>query len=212
LEDLSISSNESADFKERFRPTVLGIGGTLRPGSSSEKALRLALRAAETCGADTRMITARELNFPAYDPELSATDEIPAPLINAVRRADCLIVASPGYHGGMSGLLKNALDYLQALASDPSPYLHNKAVGCIVTAAGWQAGVTTLLSMRSTVHSLRGWPTPLGVVINSITQPFSPEGEVLEKNVGDQLNILAKQVVTFAQAHLGRSGRNEGFE
>jgi multimeric flavodoxin WrbA len=48
--------------------TVLGIGGTLRPGSPSEQALRIALSGAAERGAATEILTARDLHFPMYDP------------------------------------------------------------------------------------------------------------------------------------------------
>jgi FMN reductase len=182
--------------------TVLGIGGTLRPGSSSEQALRFALAAAAERGAATEIFTARDLHFPMYDPGSGPVDAAAGRFLDAVRRADGLIIATPGYHGGTSGLLKNALDHLQELADDPVPYLDGKAVGCLVTASGWQAGGTTLTSLRAIVHSLRGWPTPLGVVINSSDQPFGPDGTVTEAKLRKQLETLGDQVVAFARAQL----------
>ncbi|WP_329460038.1 NADPH-dependent FMN reductase [Streptomyces sp. NBC_01497] len=125
--------------------------------------------------------------------------------LDAVRRADSIVIASPGYHGGTSGLLKNALDYLQELAADPVPYVDGKAVGCIVTTLGWQAGVTTLTSLRSTVHALRGWPTPLGVVVNSSAKPFGPDGEALDPKVAGQLAGLGGQVASFARMRASSS-------
>jgi FMN reductase len=182
--------------------SVLGIGGTLRPGSSSEQALRIALSAAAARGAATEILTARDLHFPMYDPGTGPVDAAAEWFIDAVRRADGLIIATPGYHGGTSGLLKNALDYLQELAGDPAPYLDGKAVGCLVTASGWQAGGTTLTSLRATVHALRGWPTPLGVVINSSDRPFGPDGTVTDAKVAGQLITLGEQVWSFARAQL----------
>jgi FMN reductase len=184
----------------RHQPFILGIGGTLRPGSSSEQALRLALRAAAARGAITEILPATELEFPAYQPETADSMEAATKLIEAVRRADGIIIATPGYHGGMSGLLKNAIDYLQALAGDPVPYLHHKAVGCIVSAAGWQAGSTTLSSLRSTIHALRGWPTPLGVVVNSAIRPFGDDGEAIDEKLAHQLSTLGDEVVAFSNA------------
>jgi FMN reductase len=181
------------------KPIILGLGGTLRPGSSSELALRGALTAAAELGAETEIITAAELDLPNYDPERADTVKAAGLLVDAVRRADGLLIATPGYHGGMSGLIKNALDYLQALAGDPSPYLNDKAVGCIVSAAGWQAGATVLSSLRSTVHALRGWPTPLGVVVNSLSKPFGSQGDIVDAKTGQQLASVAGQVVTFAR-------------
>lgn len=181
------------------KPLILGIGGTLRPYSSSELALRGALAEVAKLDANTEIVTAAELDFPNYDPERAETVTQANRFVDAVRRADGLLIASPGYHGGMSGLIKNALDYLQALATDASPYLHDMAVGCIVSAAGWQAGATTLGSLRSTVHALRGWPTPLGVVINSMTKPFDAKGNVADEKLAEQLAAIADQVVTFAR-------------
>ncbi|MFF0450713.1 NADPH-dependent FMN reductase [Streptomyces sp. NPDC004609] len=200
---MSIVTAAPADHASDARqaPYIVGIGGTLRPHSTSETALRHALATAERLGASTEMITAQSLNFPIYDPENPSSDDIAAHLLAAVRRADGLIIASPGYHGNVSGLIKNAMDYLQGLASDRTPYAHNRAVGCIVTAAGWQAGAATLTSLRSTVHALRGWPTPLGVVINSVDKPFDKDGAVCDLKVGAQLATVGEQVHAFASSY-----------
>jgi FMN reductase len=175
---------------------VLGIGGTLRPGSTSELALRHALRLAEQMGAETEIITAQLLELPMYDPARAGHPDARR-LVEAARSAGKIIIATPGYHGNMSGLIKNALDYLQELAADEAPYLHGRAVGCVVTAAGWQAGVTSLASLRATVHALRAWPTPLGVVINSAAPPFGPDGTPVDPAVAGQLREMVHQVVSF---------------
>ncbi|HZE50861.1 MAG TPA: NAD(P)H-dependent oxidoreductase, partial [Jatrophihabitantaceae bacterium] len=120
-----------------------------------------------------------------------------AKLASAVARADGLIIATPGYHGGMSGLVKNGLDHLEALRDDVRPYLQGRAVGTIVTAAGWQACGTTLVSLRSTIHSLRGWPTPYGATINTAESVFDEGGTPLEPIVA-ALRLVATQVVDFA--------------
>jgi FMN reductase len=186
--------------RDHYIPTILGIGGTLSTNSTSERALGVALDAAREAGANIDIIPATELNLPIYNPEGGISNKEVVRLISAVRQADGIIIASPGYHGGMSGLLKNALDYLQETANDPAPYLHNKAAGCIVSAAGWQAGVTTLSSLRSTIHALRGWPTPLGVVINSSAKLFGPDGHTLDAKLESQLATVGRQVTFFARA------------
>jgi FMN reductase len=94
--------------------------------------------------------------------------------------------------------MKNAIDYVEDMSGDLRPYLEGRAVGCIVTAAGWQSGVTTLTSLRSTVHALRGWPSPLGVVINSATPQFDRSGAATDQKVANQLATLAAQVSIFA--------------
>ncbi|HEY2717892.1 MAG TPA: NAD(P)H-dependent oxidoreductase [Solirubrobacterales bacterium] len=179
------------------RPFVVGLGGTPRPGSTSERALEIAMAAAREAGARTAVLTAAELELPLYQPGLEL-DAPAAEFVTAIARADGVLISTPGYHGGVSGLLKNALDYTEELREGPAPYLDGKAVGCIVCAHGWQAGTTTLVGLRSIVHALRGWPTPLGVAINS--SPPEDGSDVLEsERVLSQLQTVARQVVDFAQ-------------
>ncbi|MGI9556463.1 MAG: NADPH-dependent FMN reductase [Solirubrobacterales bacterium] len=179
-------------------PFILGIGGSTRTNSSSEKAVSAALASAERAGARTRLIPATELELPMYAPERPERTGQATDFINEVARADGMIIGSPGYHGGISGLIKNALDYIEDLRETEPPYLHDRPVGCLVCAAGWQAAITTLVSLRSTVHALRGWPTPLGVAVNTVEPVFGEDGSIVNETVGDQLEMLGQQVVQFA--------------
>lgn len=90
------------------RVRVLGLGGTHRPGSSSELSVRFAVESAHHAGADVRMVPARALDLPFYGAG-DARTEAERELLDAIRWADGLIIGSPGYHGTVSGLLKNAL-------------------------------------------------------------------------------------------------------
>lgn len=180
------------------RPYVVAIGGTTRPNSSTEKALKVALSAAETLGAETCLLTGGDLELPMYAPE--RPERVPAALrlVNEVRRADGIILASPGYHGSVSGLVKNAIDYVEDLSKDALPYFAGRPVGIIATGAGWHGAVQTLVALRGIVHALRGWPTPLGVAINTAEPVFDTDGRCLSAKIGSQLEALAGEVVTFA--------------
>ncbi|MEV0029589.1 NAD(P)H-dependent oxidoreductase [Nocardia sp. NPDC050793] len=181
-------------------PFVVGLGGTLRPASSTESALRLALDAARDNGARTAVFDGGMLaRLPMYDPDSPPVDEA-RQLIEALRRADGVIIASPGYHGSVSGLVKNALDYVEELREDGKPYLSGRAVGCVTTAYGWQAAVTTLQTLRSIVHALRGWPTPLGAAINSAATRIA-YGQQPEESVAFQLRTVGREVCAMSAAY-----------
>lgn len=182
-------------------PLIVGIGGTTRAGSSSERAVRVVLSRAEALGSRTRMFDGASLSvLPHYAPEQAARSPEQAAFVEAVRGADGLVVGTPGYHGGMSGLIKNALDLLEDLRGDDRPYLEGRAIGLVVTAAGWQAGGVVLSALRDVAHALRGWPTPLGVSLNSSGAPlFDAEGEVVDPAAESSLAALADQVVGFAR-------------
>lgn len=180
---------------------MLGIGGSLRAGSQSERALHIALAGAADAGAKTYAITGGELVLPFYDATFGERGERALRLIEAIRAADGLIVVSPGYHGGLSGLVKNALDYIEDLRDDRRPYLEGRAVGLAAVANGWQAAVTTLDQLRTIAHALRGWSTPLGGSVNSAEVKFDEAGGASEEKVVRTLRLIGRQVAEFAEAH-----------
>ena len=184
--------------------TIVAVGVSTRPGSSSELAVRLAGKAAQQAGADVIYITGRDLILPIYDTETADRTDEAQFLVEAIRGAQGLIVASPGYHGGISGMIKNALDYIEDLRDDEHPYLDNRAVGCVATAHGWQAAVSTLQQIRQVTHALRGWPTPLGATINTQSTKFGPAGATADTAAAAQLATIGKQVVDFARMRIGK--------
>jgi FMN reductase len=186
-------------------PLVVGLGGTLRYNSSTERALRHCLRAVEDQGGRTELFCGADLDLPMYNPHDAERTAKASGLIESLRRADAVVVASPGYHGAVSGLVKNALDYFEDMRGDS--YLDNKPWGVISCAYGWQAAVGTLGQLRVIGHALRAWPTPLGVAINSADPVWDAEGELVDAGVRTQLELLATQLLTFARATAAPAGR-----
>jgi FMN reductase len=178
---------------------IVGLGGTEREGSVTEACVREALHAAELGGARVELFGADALDLPMFRPTIRRRSARAATLLEAVRECDGLVLGSPAYHGGLSGLLKNALDYLEYLHDDPRPYLDGRAVGCIACAYGEQATATTLTSLRDIVHALRGWPTPLGVTVSS-GGAIVGDGGVTDERLRSRLHLLGRQVVGFAHA------------
>lgn len=181
--------------KSENRPFILGLGGTTKPNSSTEQALAIALKAASDAGAETQLFGSDMLcGLPHYLSDPAGLNDTGKALVDAVRRADGIILASPGYHGTISGLVKNAVDYIEETAADDRVYLDGMPVGLIATAYGWQATGSTLAAMRSIVHALRGWPTPLGVGINASGGIFQ-DGVCADEGVNEQLRLVARQVM-----------------
>ena len=180
-------------------PYIVAIGGTLRPDSSTERALRFVLGAAEKAGARTKLICGTGLQLPFYQPDSAERSDAARTLVEELSRADGIILGSPGYHGSISGLMKNAVDYAEDLRSDARPYFSGRAIGCVATGAGWPGAVNTLNTLRDIVHALRGWPTPMGAAINSAEKVFDAEGACLMPRVAETLTIIAQEVVNFCR-------------
>ena len=184
------------------QPFILGIGGTTRADSSSERALATSMRAAQAAGARIATITGPNLILPMYAP--GQADRTPAAqrLIEAFRACDGLLIASPAYHGSISGLVKNALDYSEDLRTDERVYFDGVPIGLIACAGGWQAAGQTLTALRSIAHALRGWPTPLGAMLNTSGDLFDAEGNCLDLSAKFQLEAVGKQVIDFVKLQM----------
>lgn len=187
--------------------SIVGLGGTINSNSSTESALGITLDVARRAGASTRLFGSDFLlSLPHYGTSDATRSGQAAEFITAIRSADGIVIASPGYHGTVSGLVKNAIDYLEETARDQRPYLDGVPVGLIVTAFGWQATGSTLMAMRSIVHALRGWPTPMGAAIKAEPGLFA-HGHCTDQAVVDQLERVADQVVGMARLQAQLRGR-----
>jgi NAD(P)H-dependent FMN reductase len=109
---------------------VVGFGGTRSPGSTTVVALEHVLVTARSLGATSELFDAGTLDIPMYDWGAKPTPEIER-LARTFHAADALVWASPLYHGTVSGLFKNAVDWLEVLADASPPYLTDKPVGLI---------------------------------------------------------------------------------
>ncbi|HVK82256.1 MAG TPA: NAD(P)H-dependent oxidoreductase [Verrucomicrobiae bacterium] len=176
---------------------VVGLGGTLRGGSSCEAALRIALDEAAKLGAQTECFCGPQLDLPMYNPVEPTRPDAALKLVDALRRADGVIVASPGYHGSISGLIKNALDYTEDMVNDARVYFDGIPVGCIATGNGPQGAMTTIDALRAVTHALRGYPTPFAAAI-CVKPGLFAEGACTDQTIERNLRLVGRQVATFA--------------
>lgn len=180
------------------RPLIVGVGGSLRMQSTGQKALAHVLARAAERGARTELISGPALDLPLYSPDTAERSEAAARLVALMRECDGVVICSPAYHGSVSGLVKNAIDYTEDMNRDARVYFDGLPVGCIACGAGWQAAGQTLAALRAIAHALRGWPTPMGGMINSTQPIFDAEGTCVDASVRFQLDTIADQVTEFA--------------
>jgi FMN reductase len=92
---------------------IVGIGGSLRPESTSYQALDIAIQRVQALGVNTETLDLRQMQLPFCQGSGDYPDYPDVMrLRETVQNADGLILATPEYHGGVSGVLKNALDLM----------------------------------------------------------------------------------------------------
>jgi FMN reductase len=179
---------------------VVGIGGTLRDGSTGLRALEEALVAAEEAGATTELLDLGELDLPMYEPgkPLEEYGESVERLVEVMRGADAMLWSTAAYHGTLAGVTKNALDFAQFMARDEKPYLQDKVIGLVATAGGGMAAVNAINAMVNVVHALRGVVAPLSVPVTQSWKVFDEEGNLRDDGVANRLGSLGRLVVEMA--------------
>jgi FMN reductase len=171
-----------------FKLKVLGIGSSMRQGSYSTAALNMILDMAKGNEAETKLLDLRQTNLPMLYTAKDDTHEI-GQATELVEWADAYILATPDYHGSMSGSLKNFLDYFWSEFA-------GKTFGYIV--ASHEKGLTVMDQMRTAVRQCYGWSIPYGISINP-EDDFNDKKEVINKKLWSRLDMLARDLVVYGK-------------
>ena len=168
---------------------IVGIAGSLRAESYTHQALGLAAQRVEALGAEVEILDLRQMKLPFCD----GGDEYPEypdvkRLQEAVKQADGLILATPEYHGGISGVLKNALD-LMSFAE-----LSDKVAGTI-SILGGQSNSNSLNQLRVIMRWVHAWVIPEQISIGQAWKAFDKEGKLLDEKLSERLDKFAQSLV-----------------
>ena len=175
---------------------LLGIAGSMRSNSYSFKALEHALKIAKNnYNAEINLFDLRKNRLPIYEPNLNhdlikTTEKESLQMANAlVKWADAIILTSPDYHGSMSGVLKNFLDYFWKEFS-------GKTFGYIC--ASHEKGLTVMEQMRTAVRQCYGWSMPYGISTSS--DDFDDAGNITNKKTLLRIEMLSRDLVYYGKA------------
>ena len=178
---------------EKTSTRILGVTGSLRENSHSTKTLATVLQvAASKFRAEVRLLNLSETKLPFYSPNITDSDSFYGNIkivSQDVEWADAFILASPDYHGSMSGTIKNFLDHFWEEFA-------GKTFGYLCTSH--EKGLTVMDQMRTAVRQCYGWSMPYGVSINS-GQDFSADGQIINSQLSKRLNMLARDLVIYGK-------------
>jgi FMN reductase len=168
---------------------IVGIAGSLREGSHSQQALKIAAEKVAALGAEVEILDLRSLHLPFCDggDDYSDYPDV-AKLSNAVKAADGLILVTPEYHGSVSGVLKNALDLMGF------EELSGKVTGAI-SILGGQSNSNALNDLRTITRWVHAWMIPEQVAIGQAWKAFGADGALLDAGLSQRLDAFALSLV-----------------
>jgi FMN reductase len=176
---------------------IVGLGGSLRAGSTTLALLRYALRAAEAHGATTELLDLNELPLPLYEPDDPIRTPAVERLLAAARRGDGFIFATAVYHNALTGAMKNALDYLELLNRDEPAYLTGRPAGLLAGGGGGNPilGINTLEYSMRALRALVVWPM---VAVPRVRRSLAEDGRPTDPQLAERVETLAGEVVRYA--------------
>lgn len=162
---------------------IMLVCGSLHQASTTRAALQLAADMLRKAGAEVDLYDLREHTFPLYDPDIDDPPEV-ADFRSRAAMAQGFILGTPEYHNGMTGALKNALDYLG------SKEFRGKPVGLLCSAGGGKGGMNALNDMRIVVRGVLG----LAVAEQAVVDEDDFDGQLALKNLARRSRIEAMAI------------------
>ena len=178
-----------------YIPVILG---TARMGRRSLHASRLVTEELnKRDGVETELIDIAKLPLPTND----AGEAIKhADFSSKVSKADALVIVSPEYNHGYSGLLKHVLD------SCLKEYIH-KAVGIVGVSAGPFGGARVIQNLLPVMRELGLVTIFWDLNFSSVQKAFSTEGVLLDDSYSRRIDKFLKELVWMAKTL--RHGREQ---
>ena len=187
----------SHEQEASHRIRVVGLCGSLRQGSYTEMAMRIALEGAEEVGAETDLIDLRRLDLIFCD---GKDDEsaYPPGVFELRERVGCaqgLILGTPEYHGGFSGVLKNAIDLMG------SDELGGKTVGLVGVSGGKMGASGAFTGLRLVCRSVHARVITHQASIPQAWKEFDESGKLKDRSLANRIKDVGRQVSRYAYLH-----------
>ncbi|MFN9735345.1 MAG: NADPH-dependent FMN reductase [Microcystis sp.] len=168
---------------------IVGINGSLRPGSYSAMALEVAISRVQGLGVETEIIDLRKLSLPFCNggDDYSDYPDV-AKMQQTVKSAAGLILATPEYHGSVSGVMKNALDLMSF------EELSGKVAG-LISVLGGQSNSNALNDLRIILRWVHAWVIPEQIGLGQAWKVFNEEGKFLDEKLSQRFDAFAASLV-----------------
>jgi len=168
---------------------VMGICGTYDMDSANGRLLELVLDDCRSAGAETFVWENNVTPLPMVGEDGCWSHPNVKKFKEKTELADAFVLSSPEYHGTMSGVMKNNLDWLS------TEHTSGKVFGLMSTLGG-QSNSNTLNHMRIAVRWIHGWVVPEQVAVGNVKSAFDESGNLIEESIQSRVSGLAESLVT----------------
>ncbi len=163
------------------QPKILAFSGSTREASHNKKLIRVAAAGAADAGAAVTGIDLRDFPMPLYDADFLAKDGMPdhaKAFRGLVTSHGGLLISTPEYNHGISGVLKNAIDWASRPDEGEAPMaaFKGKVAGIMSAAPGIYGGARGLWQLRAVLTGVRVLVLPEQLSLSGAAKAFDADG------------------------------------
>ncbi len=186
---------------------ILTFATSLRKDSFNKKLIAYAsqiLKASK--GIETDVLNFSEFELPIYNGDSEEQDGVPAlaeAFSKRIELAQGVIISTPEYNGGISGVFKNAIDWVSR--TEPVP-LVQKPILLLGASPGALGAVRGLWHTRVPLEALGAYVYPEMFGLPQAHKAFDEQGKFTDEKNTKRLESLIQKFTTFCQS------QNEGAQ
>lgn len=159
-------------------PKILAFAGSTRTESYNKKLVKIAALGAQNAGAEVTYLDLRDIPMPLFDQDLEAQEGLP---LNARKLKDImlahqgLLIASPEYNSSISGVLKNAIDWVSRPVNGEPPLacFADKVATIMSASPGALGGLRNLVHLRAILGNLKVIVLPDQIAVAKAHEAFN---------------------------------------
>jgi azobenzene reductase len=171
---------------------VMIVAGSNRKNATSTALCHYIARVMEENGCEVKLFDLYQNPLPFYCKDIASDDANVRVLKEGLLEADGIVLATPDYHGSVSGVLKNALDFVGFDHFDGKVTLS-------VSSAGGAVGVSSLQHLQTIVRNVHGINCPEWISIGGMQRAFSPDGVPEDAKTRERVQRSVRYFVQLAQ-------------
>ena len=183
-------------------PRVLAFAGSTRRESFNKKLVQIAANGVRAAGAEVTLVDLKDFPLPLFDQDLEAELGMPEngmKLKKLFIDHEGLLIASPEYNSSITGVLKNAIDWVSRPAPGEPPLVafRGKVATLMSASPGALGGLRALVHVRSILGNIGVIVLPDQIAVAKAPEAFKPDGSLMDPTQQAGVEALGKTLASF---------------
>jgi NAD(P)H-dependent FMN reductase len=181
---------------------IIALAGSLRQSSYNQLLVSNAALGASAAGAEVQIINLSDYNIPLFSEDLEA-EGAPAAvndLKHLFAQSQGILIASPEYNGSISGVLKNAIDWLSRPSQgvEIGSAFQGKVAGIMAASPCGLGGLRGLTHLRDVLFNLGTLVNPNQIAVADAYKAFDEQGQLQDAELSERVKTLGGEIAKLA--------------